>query len=124
MEVDHAVSCAALTFYLDYLRKRSIPEGDFLVGLRYPRKYLLRRFNFVDYQTLLELERRFEALFPEEPDIHFQFGRFFGTRGTGGWIGAVFKAVLSPGAAYRSIPGVVGLMFPFLSVTVTQRGRD
>jgi len=124
MRSDLSVSCAALTFYLDYLRERSVPAEGFLSGLPYSPDYLRRRFNFVDYETLLELERRFEDLFPGEPDIHFNFGRFFSSRGAGGWIGVIFRAVFSPQAAYRGIPRVAGLLFPFVSVEVNQVSAD
>ncbi|MFH2010078.1 MAG: response regulator [bacterium] len=124
MRSEHAVSCAALTFYLDFLRERSMSEDAFLSGLPYSPGHLRTRYYFIDYDTLLELERRFEALFPGEPDIHFEFGRSFSRKGAGGWIGVIFRAVFSPGAAYRGIPRVAGILFPFVSVEVKQLSTE
>lgn len=98
------VSCLGLTFIYDFMKARGVPRSRLQEGLPYPPKHMDNRLNWIDFQTLCDIERRLEAIFPGEPDLHLQIGRTLGqTSRSFGFVRVLMRSVASPFQMYGQL---------------------
>ncbi len=118
------VSCLALTFFYDYLEARGWPRRTIQEGLPYTPEFLDARLNWIDFASFLEIERRFGALFPENPDVFFDVGRSIKSTNGMGFLTAVVRTMFSPHQVYRQMPRFVPrFLFPFVNIRFDVSGR-
>lgn len=73
-----------ITFYYDYLEAKGIAFEEIERGLPYPPEHLRDKLQWIDQQTLIEIEQRIEKLFPDDEEVFYRIGRtFMANKGVG-----------------------------------------
>lgn len=111
------VSCQALQVFFEYAEAHGHDRKRLQEGLRYDATYLSRGGNWVDYETMLEVERRIAVLFPDQPQLFFDIGMSVGEGRSLGFLKTVTRVVISPFTIYRRIPALMRrFLFRFFEV--------
>lgn len=102
-----SVSCRLFTFFWEWLDEHGMSVEEFLAGMPRPASFYRSPFNWTSMETLIEIERRFSARFPDVPDLFFELGRSLPrTRGFG-FVRTVAGGVFSPYQVYMRFPALV-----------------
>ena len=111
------VSCQALQVLFDYAQGRGVSLKELQAGLSYGPEYLERGGNWVDYATLVQVERSLAAALPNEDQLFFKVGHSIGETRSLGFLRTISRTLLSPSAVYQRIPGLMRrFLFRFVDV--------
>jgi len=119
------VSCQALQVFFEFVESRGMERSVLDHGLKYPPDWFAGRGNWVDYDTLVTIEERIAALFPDEHDLFFQAGYSIGQTSGLGFLRTISRTLISPFQVYLRLPGMMKrFMFRFFSVQYVRTSRS
>ena len=98
------VSGLAINPFYVYMEEHGIERKKIQEGLPYSPEYLNNPFNWIDYETWLEIEKRFGDIFRDDREVFYKCGLIIGKPGKVGFLRPFTRALISPQLVYRRMP--------------------